>query len=166
VLLGVLLFSTVAIAKVEVELGLDDPEDPTALEIISNDSKCEGAILDCIDVTAGSSPFIFFRLPDACGTGGGDPQYKLSRMRITLIEKIWPTTAIPLYDEVADDFKADPDTGYIDFNNGNNKKRKHKLKFKNDNSHAYTVFFEIEAKHCTDNTKPALFLDPEIRNKG
>jgi hypothetical protein len=166
VLLGLLLFSTTATAKIEVVLGLDDPEDPTALEIITNNSKCDGAILDCIDVPPGNSPFIFFRLPNACGSGDDDPQYQLTSMRITLVEKIWPTVTSPLYSEVADDFKADPNTGYIDFGKGNNEKRKHKLKFKNDNSRAYTVFYEIAAKHCTDGSKPKIYLDPEIRNKG
>ena len=167
VLLGVLFFSTVAIAKVEVILGLDDPDDPTALVITANDSQCDGGILDCIEVAPGKTPYIIFRLPDACGGGGDDPQYELVGMRITQVEKVWPTSASPLNGAVASDFKADAETGEIDFGNGKNKQTKKKLKFKNRNSHAYTVFYEITATHC-DSASDAddIHLDPEIRNRG
>ena len=167
VILGALLFSTVAMAKIEVVLKLDDPDTPTALKIKTNDSKCNGTILDCIDVTAGKRPYIIFRLPKACGLEDGDPQYKLASMRITQVEKVWPTSASPLYAVVAADFKADAETGEIDFNNGNNNQTRKKLKFKNHNSHEYTVFYEITAIHCDpDSDEDDIHLDPEIRNKG
>ena len=87
-------------------------------------------------------------------------------MRITQVEKVWPTSASPLNATVASDFKADAKTGEIDFRNGKNEKTKKKLKFKNRNSHAYTVFYEITAEHCTKPNVDDIHLDPEIRNKG
>ena len=167
VLLGALFFSTATMAKVVVVLELDDPDTPTVLKIKTNDSKCDGAILECIDVPAGNSPYIIFKLPGACGTDDDDPQYKLASMRITQIQKIWPTLASPLNAVVAADFKADAESGEIDFKNGNNKQTKKKLKFKNHNSHEYTVFYEITAIHCDpDSDEDDIHLDPEIRNKG
>jgi hypothetical protein len=167
VLLGALLFSTVTMAKVVVELELDDPDTPTVLKIKTNDSQCDGGILECIKVPHGNSPNIIFKLPGACGIGDDDPQYKLASMRITQIEKVWPTSASPLNAVVAADFKADAETGEIDFENGNNKQTKRKLKFKNHNSHEYTVFYEITATHCdSDSDEDDIHLDPEIRNKG
>jgi hypothetical protein len=167
VLLGALLFSTVTMAKVVVVLELDDPDTPTALKIKTNDSQCDGSILDCIDVTIGKRPYIIFRLPKACGEDVGDPQYELASMRITQVEKVWPTSASPLYAVVAADFKADAETGEIDFDIGNNKQTKKKLKFKNHNSHEYTVFYEITATHCdAESDEDDIHLDPEIRNKG
>ena len=166
VLPGVLLFSTTATAKIEVELELDDVDTPTALLIKANDSKCNGTILDCIEVKKGKRPYIIFKLPEACGADDDDPQYKLVSMRITQVDKVWPTPKSPLYDVVVNDFKAHKETGIINFSAGNNQKTDKKLKFKNRNSSEYTVYYEISAKHCKDPTKPEIFLDPAIRNKG
>ena len=165
VLPGVLLFSTTATAKIEVELELDDVDTPTALLIKANDSKCNGTILDCIEVKKGKRPYIIFKLPEACGADDDDPQYKLASMKITQVYKVWPTPTSPLYAVVAADFKADKNTGIIDFS-GTNVKTNKRLKFKNHNSYEYTVYYKITAKHCTDTTKPEILLDPAIRNKG
>jgi len=167
VILGALLFSTVAMAeKIEVILEVDDVDDPTALLIRANDSKCNGTILDCIEVIKDKKPYIVFKLPNACIAGLGNPQYKLAKMRITQVDKVWPTPTSPLYEVVADDFKAVKNTGYIDFTFGNNEKTNRKLKFKNRNSYEYSVFYEITAEHCTDQAKDDIHLDPAIRNKG
>jgi len=170
VLLGALCFSTqVLAAKITVELEVDTSSADPVLKVVTgtNTSKCPGGPEDCIQVTKATSPFIIFNLPNACGSGSGDPQYKLGNLRITLIDKVWPTPDSPLNPKVAADFKADPDSGKIDFDTGNNKKTKKKLKFKNRNKHAYTVFYEITAIHCDDSSDADnIHLDPEIRNKG
>jgi hypothetical protein len=88
-------------------------------------------------------------------------------MRITMIEKVWPTASNPLNSLVAKDFKAEPSTGEIKFHAGKNKKTSRLLKFKDLNSHGYTVFYEITASPCNDASDlPDITLDPEIRNKG
>jgi len=167
IFLSALGFSSLAIAAIKVDLKLDDPMDPKALVIDSNDAKCGGTQLNCIEVAHGTSPNIVFNLPNACGSGASDPQYRLSSMRITLINKVWPTNANPLNEKVAADFNADPNTGRIDFLVGNNKQTKSKLRFKNKNRNEYTVFYEITAVHCDDSSDANnISLDPEIRNKG
>ena len=164
VLLGTLCFSTLVMAAVEVELKLDDPANPKALVIESNDSKCNGTILDCIEVAVNDSPHLFFYLKNACKASG--PQYKLMTFKITQVDKAWPTVGNPLNLWVANDFYADPKTGIVDLSAGKNKLRDAKIKLKNFNTREYTIYYEISAKHCTDNTKADIYLDPEIRNKG
>jgi hypothetical protein len=168
ILAGALGFSTSVIAAVNVDLELDDPTTPTALVITANNSKCDGPIgpiLDCIKVAVGTKPHLFFKLKNACKKGG--PQYKLSSFKVTQINKVWPTVLNPLNSWVANDFYADPKTGLVDFSAGYNKLKADgsMMKLKNFNSHEYTVFYEISAKHC-DATEPDIFLDPEVRNKG
>ncbi len=166
ILAGALGFSTSVIAAVNVDLELDSLTTPTALIITANNSKCDGTILDCIEVALNTKPHLFFELKNACKEDG--PQYKLSSFKVTQINKFWPTVFNPLNSVVANDFYADPKTGLVDLTAGNNKLNADgsKMKLKNFNSHEYTVFYEISAEHCTDTTKPDIFLDPEIRNKG
>ena len=164
VFLGALFFSTLVVAAIEVELALDDASNPTALVITSNDSQCNGSILDCIEVLKNDSPHLFFYLKNACKSGG--PQYKLKTFKITQVDKAWPTAGNPLNLWVANDFYADPETGFVDLSAGKNKLKDGKIKLKNFNTREYTIFYEISAKHCTDNTKADIYLDPEIRNKG
>lgn len=163
--LGTLFFSTLVFAVPPIVVTLE--VDAGTLQVDTNTSQCTGGDLDCIDVAIGTAPFIKFLLPDACGPDTGDPQYELTGMRITQIQKVWPTVSNPLNDMIAKDFKADPTTGQIAFHAGKNKKAKDKLKFKNRNSHGYTVFYEITASPCSDSSNdPDIHLDPEIRNKG
>jgi hypothetical protein len=166
ILTGALGFSTSVISAVNVELALDNPKDPTVLVITKNSSQCDGTILECIQVALNTNPHLFFELKNACKVGG--PQYKLSSFRVTQVNKVWPTKANPLNSWVANDFYADPITGLVDFSAGNNELKADgsKMKLKNFNSHEYTVFYKISAKHCTDPTKDDIFLDPAIRNKG
>jgi hypothetical protein len=166
VLILVLCFSTlVAAAPIKVELQVVGDE----LKVKVNEKPCDDVTptSDCIKVAENEKPFIIFNLPKACGDDAGDPKYKLRNIRISLIKKVWPTKNDPLNAQVAADFKADPETGNIDFNSGNNKKTNKKLKFKDLNKHAYTVFYEITAIHCDESSDADnIHLDPEIRNKG
>lgn len=169
VILGALFYSTQALAApIKVALGVVDVAGKDTLQVISNDKPCDGVTTNspCIVVATGS-PFMVFNLPDACSGAAGDPNYKLRNMRIAMIKKDWPSHTNPLNARAASDFKADPYTGEIDFNSGNNKKTNRKLKFKNLNKHSYSVFYEITAVHCDeDSDADNIHLDPEIRNKG
>jgi hypothetical protein len=170
VLFAALFCSTLAVASIKVELEVVTPVggDPELkVKAGGNPSQCPGGPLDCIQVGAGKTPYIIFRLPNACDGGTGNPVYKLAGMRITQVEKVWPTAGSPLNALVAVDYKADPNTGEIDFQSGNNNKTKKRLKFKNRNTHAYTIFYEITAEHC-DSASDAddINLDPQIRNQG
>ena len=170
VLLGALFFSTLAVAApIKVELEVDTSSGDPELKVKYNGKPCDSgpATSNCIEVAKGKKPFIVFNLPKACGAGAGDPKYKLRNLRISLINKEWPTKADPLNAKVAADFNADPETGNINFDIGDNKKTNKKLKFKDRNQHAYTVFYEITAIHCDDaSDADNIHLDPEIRNKG
>jgi hypothetical protein len=161
---GALFFSTVVFAApIEVKLEVDAAN--SKLKVISNDSPCDGPTDSCINVKKNSAPFIKFTLADACTTGT-NIDYQLTGVRISLIEKVWPTASNPLSELVAKDFKADPETGEIKFG-GNNEKKDYILKFKNRNSHGYTVYYEVSAEPCKANSNlDDIFLDPEIRNKG
>jgi hypothetical protein len=169
VLLVALCFSTLVIAApINIELKVVTKDGLTELKVNKNDSPCDNAPSDsaCIKVAHGRSPFIIFTLPEAC-EGKDHPIYKLTGMKITQFEKIWPTRGDPLNSRVAKDFKADPETGEIKFGVIGNDKSSSKLKFKNLNKNAYTVFYEISASPCDDDSDyDDISLDPEIRNKG
>jgi len=159
--------SLVTAAPITVELKVETAAGVSELKVDTNSAQCANGPLECVEVGVGKSPYIRFVLPGACDAGVDDPEYRLSGMRITQVEKVWPTTGSPLNALVAADFHADPDTGEIDFAVGKNKKGKKILKFKNRNTHAYTVFYEILATHCDANSDADdIHLDPEIRNKG
>jgi len=166
IFLSAMLVSSLATAAIKVELMVDSGE----LKVKSNTGKCNSADADdpCIVVEKGKAPYIHFKLPDACEAGASKPKHKLDSIRITQVDKVWPSPGNPLNATVADDFKADPETGYIKFGgSSNNTKTKKKLKFKNRNSRTYTVFYEITAIPCKDDSdEDDLHLDPEIRNRG
>lgn len=170
ILIAATVFSSLAAAApIRVELEVVTTGGVDVLQIKDNPKPCDGvtATSSCIEVAEGKTPYMIFKLKDACEGGSGDPEYALSGFRITQVEKVWPTPANPLNAVVASDFKADPSTGEVNFNSGNNSKTKKKLKFKNRNSNAYSVYYEITAQHC-DSSSDAddLHLDPEIRNRG
>ena len=84
-----------------------------------------------------------------------------------MTEKDWPTTNNPLPDDVAEDFYADKDTGIVDLAKGNhgwNDLSKSRIKLKDKNSRAYTIFYEITARQCDGNG--TILLDPMVRNGG
>jgi len=153
-------------AAIDLELVVNTSLPTPALEVVSNSSPCpNNPDLSCIAVPKYSTPNIRFNLEDACQPSG--PEYKFDSIRITLVDKVWPTAADPLPSTVADDFFADRDTGVIDLvtgNGGKNKLTDDRIKFKNKNSNQYTVFYEITAKECSG--PGTITLDPAIVNTG
>jgi hypothetical protein len=169
--LGILFsFPITAWSAIHVELKVNNAGD--ALEIEGNDQPCPGASgssdLTCIEVKKGQSPNIIFHLDDACDADvAGHPEYMLhaDSIRITMIEKVWPTGADKLPVLVADDFEADRNSGVIDLGAAGNSFASDRIKFKNKNSHAYSVYYEINAQKCADPSQ-SIVLDPIIRNPG
>jgi len=151
-------FPALALAAIHVDLGVSGD----ALFVASNDSRCEDARIDCIAVKKGDEPDLFFDLDKACKSGG--PSYKLSQIRIAMASKRWPSPDNPLPANVAADFSADPNTGIIDLSAGNNQLKDDRIKLKDKNSGAYTVYYEIQATSCEGSG--AIVLDPAIRNTG
>lgn len=77
--------------------------------------------------------------------------------------KNWPTQTNPLPANVAGDFNADPYSGYVMWD-GNNSLSEDKIKIRDKNVGAYSVFYEITATGCNGAGK--IKLDPVIRNGG
>lgn len=153
-------FSTLAMAAVQVDLAVQGSK----LVVTGNNAQCSGGPVDCIDVAKATKPNLFFNLPGACGSQG--PQFRLAAFRIGMQSKVWPTPANPLPANVAADFAANPRTGYVDLNHDTNQLRNDKMKLKNKNGSAYSVYYDITAAHCTDMTAGDIHLDPEIKNRG
>jgi hypothetical protein len=160
VLMTALGFSTLAVAAVQVDLELDG----SRLVVTSNSAQCSGGPIDCIDVKHGTNPHLFFNLRGACGNSG--PDYQLAAFRIGMQNKVWPTPAKPLPDHVAQDFNANPQTGYVNLSHGDNQLRPDKIKLKDYNKTAYTVYYDVTVSHCTNMTADDIHLDPQIRNGG
>jgi hypothetical protein len=153
-------FSTLVTAAVQVDLAVNGSE----LVVTGNNAQCVGGPIDCIEVKQGTNPHMFFNLNGSCGNSG--PAYKLTAFRIGLQNKVWPTSSNPLPENIAQDFSADPNTGYTDLHQGSNQLSGNKIKLKNHNSSAYLVYYEVTAAHCTDMTAPEIYLDPQIKNGG
>jgi hypothetical protein len=94
----------------------------------------------------------------------GGPKYKLSAFRLAEAHKVWPTPGKPLNQDIADDFNADPTTGYINWNPPDTSLSDSRIKLKNKNIKAYSVFYEITATEC--NGTRQIKLDPVIKNGG
>jgi len=165
-------FSTLTSAAINVNLEVYTAaggEQALRVAAVGNDSPCGGGSpsnSDCIEVGKGKTPHIFFNLKKACEQDAGGnpigPEYGLTEVRITMVNKVWPSAGNPLNAVVVSDFNANPDTGVVKLK----KKKPWKLKLKNFNSHAYTVFYQITAEHCTDGNADDIHLDPQIRNTG
>lgn len=155
-------FPAVAMAAIQVKLEASPQSNPTALGVTDNDSQCPGEDKSCIDVAKGSTPNMFFDLDKACKQGG--PNYKLSAFRLAEASKDWPTPAKPLRQDIADDFNADPTTGYIKWGTNDSTLSDAQIKLKNKNTKAYSVYYEITATAC--NGAGEIKLDPVIRNGG
>jgi hypothetical protein len=168
VLLAALCSSTLAVAAVNVGLEVDGPSEDASLKVSSNDSPCADDSShgkSCIEVAHGSHPFMYFRLQGGCRATG----YKLTRFRIAEKNKDWPTRDNPLDQDIADDFCADENSGYVDFNAHQCKddRKDHTLKLRNHNTKAADVFYEITAEKCLSPDRgKKIYLDPVIRNKG
>jgi len=165
-MLSAACFPQIVWGAIDLELVVNTSSPTPALEVVANSSPCpSNPDLSCIAVPRFSTPNIRFNLEDACQANG--PDYKFDSIRITLVEKVWPTAADPLPSTVADDFFADRNTGVIDLvggNGGKNKLTDDRIKFKNKNSNQYTVFYEITAKECAG--PGTITLDPSIVNTG
>jgi hypothetical protein len=160
-LVAALTFGGPAWAAVNVTLEVDDSVDPPQLVVVNNNSQCAGGPIDCIEVGQGQKPHMFFRLNQACQPGG--TPWRLSRFYIMQYEKNWPA---PLPADIADEFCADPGTGEVNLNTCDNQARDNQLKIKNFNRVARSVYYMVEAEHCTDSSRRPIGLDPEIRNRG
>jgi hypothetical protein len=160
--LTVAWFPAMAVAAIHVKLAVNGN---TSLYVTENDAQCPDGPLDCVEVAKGSSPNLFFELDNACMAGG--PEYGLQQIRIAMAAKDWPTSSNPLPQYAVDDFNADPESGVIDLVPGTdneNAQRDNMIKFKDKNSRAYTVYYEITARQC--NGGGTIVLDPSVRNGG
>lgn len=164
VLLLIVLMGMPAAANAAIHIKLAVDSD-TRLVVTENDSPCANGPIDCIEVAKGTSPNLFFDLENACKSNG--PQYRLARIRIAMAEKDWPGRSNPLPHHVADDFYADRYNGVIDLiygNGGSNDLKNDRIKLKDKNDTAYTVYYEIAAQQC--NGSGVILLDPSVRNGG
>jgi hypothetical protein len=150
-----------AFSAVNIELEVQNQGGSTVLVVTKNNARCPGGPIDCIEVAAGSQPHLFFTLKGGCDSTG----YGLTAFRVAQAEKQWPTPQRPLKLEIAEDFCADEESGYVDFMACQNELRADKMKLKDFNRLEGSVFYEVTAAHCTDPAKE-IFLDPQIKNKG
>jgi hypothetical protein len=167
IILLLLSAPALSLAAVRIELEVVETTTPAELAIVENNAKCSLSEPDCIEVSRGSSPNMFFDLDTACESPGA--KYKLTEIRIAMEDKGWPTPSNPLPADVAEDYLADPETGIIDLSGNHGRRNKlddYRIKLKNMNNNPSTVYYEITAEHCTDSSKPAIKLDPRIRNLG
>jgi len=143
------------------------------LVIDANGQQCQPARKNCINVNKGNSPFIYFKLPNACGGNDDDPKYKLKEMQLSMVGNTG-TNAHPskgfgqweLPQPVADDFNANKATGLVKFT-GSNSLADDQIKVKDKNSAEYVVFYKIKALACEEGTIPTeIWLDPRIVNGG
>jgi len=162
---GFLLFAVLGLSgpvwAVNVTLEVDDSVDPPVLVVINNNAQCPGGPIDCIEVPRGQQPHMFFKLNKACQPGGSE--WGLSRFYVMEYEKSWPA---PVDSAIADEFCANPGTGEVNLNSCGNQVKDNQLKIKNYNRTEGSVYYMIEAQHCTDSGRPPIGLDPEIRNRG
>ncbi|MDH3787426.1 MAG: hypothetical protein OES53_02570 [Xanthomonadales bacterium] len=163
--LGFLLLSSLVLSTsawaVNVTLEVDESVNPPSLYVVNNNAQCAGGPIDCIEVESGSQPHMMFKLLRACQPGG--PLWGLSGFYVMEEEKNWPA---PLDSGTAGEFCANSGTGKVDMNSCGNNQRDDQLKIKNYNRTPGTVYYMVEAKHCTDSGRSPIHLDPEIRNRG
>jgi hypothetical protein len=148
-------------AAVNVTLEVDDSVNPPQLVVVNNNAQCSGGPIDCIEVAHGDQPHMFFRLNRACQPGG--PEWGLSRFYVMQYEKNWPA-ALP--SDIAQEFCANERTGEVSSSRCDNQARDNQLQIKNYNRSSRSVYYMVEAKHCTDSSRAPIGLDPEIRNRG
>ena len=165
---GIVLMAMLAansVFAIQVDLEIDTGVNPPALKVTNNSNPCDSGPgnSDCIEVAKGSQPHMYFNLKNACNAGG--PDYKLMKFRITEKNKDWPSLRNPMNQEVAKDFCADRNSGYVELRNCRNQRKDDKLKLKNFNSKEANVYYEITAEPCS-GSGDAIYLDPVIRNKG
>ncbi len=148
-------------SAVNVELEVQNQGGSTVLVVTKNNAQCQGGPIDCIEVAAGTQPHLYFTLKGGCASSG----YGLTAFRITQTDKQWPTPQRPLKLEIAEDFCAGEESGYVDFMACQNELRPDKMKLKDFNRFVENVYYEVTAANCTDPSDE-IFLDPQIKNKG
>ena len=156
----VLGFSSLAVAAIQVDLEVNESK----LVVTGNNAQCSDGPIDCIEVKFGTNPHLFFNLKGACMDKG--PDYRLTAFRIGTQNKVWPTSENPLPAHIASDFNASPNSGYVNLTAGDNQLSKDKIKLKDHNRSAYTVYYEVTASHCTNTSAGDIYLDPSIKNGG
>jgi hypothetical protein len=149
--------TTLALGAVNVDLEVQDG----ALVVIRNNAQCAGGPIDCIEVSQGTQPHLFFELKGACSSS----DYRLTKFRIAERNKQWPSPGNPLSAQIASDFCADANTGYINFTTCENDLRDSKMKLKDYNRSPTSVWYEITAASCS-NPNEEIYLDPQIKNGG
>lgn len=143
------------------------------LVIDDNRQKCQSTRKNCIGVKKGNTPFIHFKLPNACGDKDDDPKYKLQEMHLSMVgntgnnanpDKGFGKWELP--QPVFEDFNANKTTGAVKFS-GSNSLADDQIRVKDKNSAEYVVFFKIKAVLCAPGTlPPEIWLDPRIENGG
>jgi len=153
--------SATVLAAVNVDLEVQNQNGVNVLVVTRNNSQCAGGPIDCIEIKPGSQPHLFFSMQGACS--GSD--YRLTKFRIAERNKEWPTPGNKLNSQIASDFCADPDSGYVNFMTCENDLRDGMMKLKDFNRTPTTVYYEITAANCM-NANEEIYLDPRIENKG
>jgi hypothetical protein len=167
VVLLALAFAVVSAPAFAIDVVLKVDVAANELAIVSSGKKCQGTRKNCIGPAKGSSPFINFRLPNACGDNDEDPKFQLNGMQLSMVKRTRAGKAFGLYalpNIVATDFKASAASGWVDLGPPNIKKADH-LKVKDENSGEYVVFYRIEAIPC-GAAGASIWLDPRIENPG
>ena len=149
--------TSLALGAVNVDLEAQNG----ALVVTRNNAQCPGGPIDCIEVKHGTQPHLFFTLKDACGL----TDYKLTKFRIAEADKQWPSSQNPLSVQIADDFCAVADSGYVHFEICGNDLKNGKMKIKDHNRSVTSVYYEITAVNCS-NPNDKIYLDPRIENGG
>jgi len=150
--------TSLALGAVNVDLEVQGG----ALVVTANNSQCANGPIDCIEVKPRTQPHLFFSLKDACSSPA---DYKLTKFRIAEREKQWPSPGSPLSAQIADDFCADANTGYIDFMACGNDLKDKQMKIKDHNRTVASVYYEVTAVNCSDPDQE-IYLDPRIDNGG
>ena len=149
--------TSLALGAVNVDLEVQDG----ALVVTKNNAQCPGGPIDCIEVKPGTHPHLFFTLKGACGS----TNYKLTKFRIAEADKQWPSSGNRLNEQIADDFCAVADSGYVHFEICDNDLKNDKMKIKDHNSSVTSVYYEVTAANCS-NPEQEIYLDPRIKNGG
>jgi len=150
--------TSLALGAVNIDLQVQDG----ALVVTRNNAQCPDGPIDCIEVKSGTQPHLFFSLKDACTPSAN---YRLTKFRIAEADKVWPSSSNPLSAQIAGDFCADANTGYVDFMSCNNALKDKQMKIKDHNHTKVSVYYEVTAANCS-NPQQEIFLDPRIDNGG
>jgi len=171
-----ILWGSASAANGKIELKVTGSGANTKLEIDTNDVKC-GNNKQCIQTSKGNTLDLDFDLPQACGPNPGAPAYRLSEMKLSMIQsqpqspgsnnmvKAFGMYVMPAI--VVSDFDTDT-TGLVQWTPPN-QLQDHKIKLRNKNHGVYVVYYQIKASKCPGSTAVGpqhIYLDPTVRNTG